>query len=140
MIPVDIWIYFPKAGNVCKFRLKWLYIVHLMWLLQANIQICPEDKYFWPSKNGCYSYYNCSTDSSSYITNPCDGFSDFHTTNLKDKFSDDCSSYILCGVININNNDFILNLTSCCMESSRRALVEERFSNIWSNVSKIASV
>lgn len=69
---------------------------------------CPPDTYFWPLNKGCFSHYNCSTDSmpDGDNTNPCIGWGG---TQIIDKYSSDCSSYIHCRWEYIGTNDYILN-------------------------------
>lgn len=65
--------------------------------LEPSVYNCDENTYFWPLHNGCFSHYDCATDSMPDVynnENPCDGFPSYET--IQDKYSTDCSSYLLC--------------------------------------------
>lgn len=69
--------------------------------LQPTVYNCEADTYYWPEKKGCFSQYNCATNSMPGNTNPCEGIS---YNNIPDKNSADCTKYIVCALNNIYNN------------------------------------
>lgn len=62
--------------------------------MQPELHSCPENSFFWPAKNGCFSQYNCADNSIPSNTNPCEGNKYY---GVPDPLSSDCSKYIQCG-------------------------------------------
>ncbi|XP_037049509.1 uncharacterized protein LOC119083818 [Bradysia coprophila] len=69
--------------------------------LNPTVQHCSWNTYFWPEKNGCYSEYDCASNSMPGNTDPCEGFTDNY---IPDKSSTDCTKYFDCLVINYNSD------------------------------------
>ncbi|XP_037050145.1 latent-transforming growth factor beta-binding protein 4-like [Bradysia coprophila] len=69
--------------------------------LQPEVHSCPENTFFWPAKQGCFSQYNCATNSMPSNTNPCEGNNYY---SIPDPSSSDCSKYIQCNRGYVYNN------------------------------------
>lgn len=72
--------------------------------MQPQVHSCPDNTYYWPAKQGCFSRYSCADDTYLDSTNPCEG-----TTykNVPDPNSPDCSKYIYCSMgYAYNGNSF----------------------------------
>lgn len=86
--------------------------------LTPTVYNCKANTYFWPAKKGCYSQYDCATNSVPGNTTPCEGYDD---ALLLDKT--DCSKYTVCSILNIytNGENFLVRQVSNEQCSSGRA-------------------
>lgn len=78
---------------------------------RAQVTNCPEGSHYWPLNKGCFSSYDCATDSTpnNDNVNPCTGFSNY--VIIPDKSSGDCSSYITCQTQNVYVGNAYLPIT-----------------------------
>lgn len=75
--------------------------------LNPTVQYCSSNTYFWPEKKGCYSQYDCATNSMPGNVDPCEGFTDNY---LADTSSTDCTKYFDCYVsryYDYNSGDYV---------------------------------
>jgi len=63
--------------------------------LSPTVYNCNDNTYFWPEGKGCFSQYNCATNSMRDNTNPCEGLS---YNIVPDKYSADCTTYLTCNL------------------------------------------
>lgn len=69
--------------------------------MQPQVHSCPEDTFFWPEKQGCFSQYNCATNSMPGNTDPCE-LNNYYS--VPDPSSSDCSKYIQCNLGYVYND------------------------------------